>query len=217
MKKSVLLIVAAALLAGISGCSIYRQMSETNDFASYSQEEKKEYIAAQLQERYQISCEFSEVEKRPVDVFRQEEDYFTTAHTETGDRFNIWIDDDGKMTDTYRLIMEQEQINAVLAKMMQSELSGYAVLDFPIMEEKPEQEWFDEEIEEAMKAEGMNHLICLLAEDVQEEDFQVIERVFADLDGNVYLYETAHPEQFSSYEQISSLDDIDHIHLDGGE
>ena len=63
------------------------------------------------------------------------------------------------MTDTYRLIMEKEQINITLTQQLQSELSGYRLLDFPIMEEKPEREWFDERIEEAIKEEEMEHLI----------------------------------------------------------
>ena len=106
------------------------------------------------------------------------------------------------MTDTYRLIMEKEQINITLTQWLQSELSGYRVLDFPIMEEKPEREWFDERIEEAIKEEEMEHLIYLLTEDVHKEDIQVIERVFADLDGNVYIDETEHPEQFSYIEEL---------------
>lgn len=148
-----------------------------------------------------------------VDVFRHEDDYFTTAHTKTGDRFNVWIDDDGNMTDTYRLIMEKEQINITLTQQLQSELSGYRVLDFPIMEEKPEREWFDERIEEAIKEEEMEHLIYLLTEDVHKEDIQVIERVFADLDGNVYIDEIEDPEQFSSIEELSALTHRYHLNL----
>lgn len=205
-RKAVILTALAVLLIETAGC-------KANRFATYSQDEKKEYIAEKLNDRYQISCEFSEVEKRVVDVFRHEDDYFTTAHTKTGDRFNVWIDDDGNMTDTYRLIMEKEQINITLTQWLQSELSGYRVLDFPIMEEKPEREWFDERIEEAIKEEEMEHLIYLLTEDVHKEDIQVIERVFADLDGNVYIDETEHPEQFSSIEELSALTHRYHLNL----
>ena len=158
-RKAAILTALTVLLIETAGC-------KANRFATYSQDEKKEYIAEKLNDRYQISCEFSEVEKRVVDVFRHEDDYFTTAHTKTGDRFNVWIDDDGNMTDTYRLIMEKEQINITLTQQLQSELSGYLVLDFPIMEEKPEREWFDERSEGAIKEEGMEHLIYLLTEDV---------------------------------------------------
>ena len=81
-RKAVILTALAVLLIETAGC-------KANRFATYSQDEKKEYIAEKLNDRYQISCEFSEVEKRVVDVFRHEDDYFTTAHTKTGDRFNV--------------------------------------------------------------------------------------------------------------------------------
>lgn len=61
-RKAVILTALAVLLIETAGC-------KANRFATYSQDEKKEYIAEKLNDRYQISCEFSEVEKRVVDVF----------------------------------------------------------------------------------------------------------------------------------------------------
>ena len=58
-RKAVILTALAVLLIETAGC-------KANRFATYSQDE---YIAEKLNDRYQISCEFSEVEKRVVDVF----------------------------------------------------------------------------------------------------------------------------------------------------
>lgn len=52
-----------------------------------------------------------------------------------------------------------------------------------------------------------------MTEDVHKEDIQVIERVFADLDGNVYIDETEHLEQFSSVEELSALTHRYHLNL----
>lgn len=60
---------------------------------------------------------------------------------------------------------------------------------------KPEDNWFDDSIEELVSAEGMNHLIYLLTEEFHDEDMQMIERIFEDLDGNIYIYEIEDPEK----------------------
>ena len=157
------------------------------------------------------------MEKRAVNIFQNEDDFFTTARVDSRDPFNIWIDDEGNITDTYRLIEDRDQINLYLTQRMESILSGYKLLDFPIMEKKPEDNWFDDSIEELVSAEGMNHLIYLLTEEFHDEDMQMIERIFEDLDGNIYIYEIEDPEKISSYEQLSSLDHIEHINLNGGD
>lgn len=218
LKKTVLTIGVFAILIGAAGCSIvFRQLTGSKSFSSYSQDEKKAYIAEKLDEKYKISCEFSEVEKRAVNIFQNEDDFFTTARVDSRDPFNIWIDDEGNITDTYRLIEDRDQINLYLTQRMGSVLSGYKLLDFPIMEKKPEDNWFDDSIEELVSAEGMNHLIYLLTEEFHDEDMQMIERIFEDLDGNIYIYEIEDPEKISSYEQLSSLDHIEHINLNGGD
>ena len=218
LKKTVLTIGVFAILIGAAGCSIvFRQLTGSKSFSSYSQDEKKAYIAEKLDENYKISCEFSEVEKRAVNIFQNEDDFFTTARVDSRDPFNIWIDDEGNITDTYRLIEDRDQINLYLTQRMESVLSGYKLLDFPIMEKKPEDNWFDDSIEELVSAEGMNHLIYLLTEEFHDEDMQMIERIFEDLDGNIYIYEIEDPEKISSYEQLSSLDHIEHINLNGGD
>lgn len=218
LKKTVLTIGVFAILIGAAGCSIvFRQLTGSKSFSSYSQDEKKAYIAEKLDEKYKISCEFSEVKKRAVNIFQNEDDFFTTARVDSRDPFNIWIDDEGNITDTYRLIEDRDQINLYLTQRMESVLSGYKLLDFPIMEKKPEDNWFDDSIEELVSAEGMNHLIYLLTEEFHDEDMQMIERIFEDLDGNIYIYEIEDPEKISSYEQLSSLDHIEHINLNGGD
>ena len=218
LKKTVLTIGVFAILIGAAGCSIvFRQLTGSKSFSSYSQDEKKAYIAEKLDEKYKISCEFSEVKKRAINIFQNEDDFFTTARVDSRDPFNIWIDDEGNITDTYRLIEDRDQINLYLTQRMESILSGYKLLDFPIMEKKPEDNWFDDSIEELVSAEGMNHLIYLLTEEFHDEDMQMIERIFEDLDGNIYIYEIEDPEKISSYEQLSSLDHIEHINLNGGD
>ena len=218
LKKTVLTIGVFAILIGAAGCSIvFRQLTGSKSFSSYSQDEKKAYIAEKLDEKYKISCEFSEVKKRAINIFQNEDDFFTTARVDSRDPFNIWIDDEGNITDTYRLIEDRDQINLYLTQRMESVLSGYKLLDFPIMEKKPEDNWFDDSIEELVSAEGMNHLIYLLTEEFHDEDMQMIERIFEDLDGNIYIYEIEDPEKISSYEQLSSLDHIEHINLNGGD
>lgn len=218
LKKTVLTIGVFAILISAAGCSIvFRQLTGSKSFSSYSQDEKKAYIAEKLDEKYKISCEFSEVKKRAINIFQNEDDFFTTARVDSRDPFNIWIDDEGNITDTYRLIEDRDQINLYLTQRMESVLSGYKLLDFPIMEKKPEDNWFDDSIEELVSAEGMNHLIYLLTEEFHDEDMQMIERIFEDLDGNIYIYEIEDPEKISSYEQLSSLDHIEHINLNGGD
>ena len=61
LKKTVLTIGVFAILIGSAGCSIvFRQLTGSKSFSSYSQDEKKAYIAEKLDEKYKISCEFSE-------------------------------------------------------------------------------------------------------------------------------------------------------------
>lgn len=191
-----------SFLLGIWGCTpdaVDSTGSSSGVITSMSQQERQDYIAKYLKNAYGLDCEISEVKKRPVTMFQNEPLFYTTA-TIGETWFPVWVNDQGKVTDTAFLLELDSPLQQLLEKSAASYWADYSVSGSLLFEDPPSKKWTaQDDLSEMLKTEPVHLTVRLfLPESLPTEGIKAQVEKFGKFvtagDGTIFVYYCADPK-----------------------
>lgn len=199
MKKNFVKVVALmgilAMLLGLVSC----RKSEKNEngdnehhyFSSYTQEERKEYVADYLKENYGLTCEVSEVNQRQINAIWNEDYYFATARSQNDESISIWVDKYGEITDTVFMLDLQDQINECFVEKIDLQMDDYTIKSSTYFDSIPSKKWSSTDNMVDMLSDGrtFSSIWVFIDDDYPEENDRVLSQISSKIDFcNAYLF-----------------------------
>lgn len=179
MKKviSVLLLV---VLFSLCGCVNYGK------FYLMSQNDKRSYVKQELKSLYNIDCDISEIRKKEISMYENEEYYSGTASLNKNRWFPFWVDNYGNIKDTYFCVELSSSIDRYFSSYTNKYFSSdeFCLYTNTIFNTPPSKTWeIKDDLREMYKSEDIttNMFLFLKKDMVIDED--VFKRIKKDLSG----------------------------------
>lgn len=139
MKKSIMLLLACIMMVSVVSCKPDMN-NEKIQFYNMSKKAQESYVVDFLRAQYNIDCELTKIEKRQINVFETERLYHTVASFQSNS-FDVWIDDEGIISETYFLVDFQSEINQIVEKKLQGIFKSMRVYCADYFNNPPETRW----------------------------------------------------------------------------
>lgn len=180
----------------------------TSNFNIMPQDEKREYVRQELNSLYGIDCEISEIRKKQISMFENEEYYTGTASLSKNRWFPFWIDNFGNINDTYFCIKLSDNINEYFSLTVDKyyQRNDYYLYCNTAFIDPPGREWnISDNIEDMFREENIENNIFLFLGRKSSDDMQRLESIQNDLQGHkgrmkVYYCENPGKIDFDNYD-----------------
>lgn len=199
MKKVLSILLIAVLVFSLCSCVNY------DNFYLMSQNEKKEYVKQEIFDLYGIDCEISEIRKKEISMYDNEEYYSGTASLNKNRWFTFWVDNYGNIKDTYFCIELSNSIDNYFSSFINTYYSSneYCLYTNTALNTPPSKSWgTKDDLREMYKSEDIttNMFLFLKKDVVKTED--IFNRLKKDLSG------------YKGYLKVYYCDDINDVVFD---
>ena len=192
--KRALFVVCCLLLLGCARKNDDSKLEkEMMNFAKFSQEQRKSYIARYLKEQYDITATISDVDRRPINSFTSEENYFALATCEDNTIIYCWVSNEGVVWDSKFVNDLSEDINQMFKTRLEKVLDDYKVYCECRLKSPTEKKWSANELESMLKEEDIEISIHIFMDESEsDQPIGLLETELSNqmqgMSGNGYIY-----------------------------
>lgn len=178
---------------GILGCNKQTAPLENEvKFSKYSQQARKDYINEYLQENYNLNCKISEVKQKQVTALKNEDYYFATATTATGDIISVWVSNTGEIKDSFSLIKMSDEISAIFSNKVHQIIPGCEVYSYTEFRDFPTSDLISSSNVELYLQQQPTYTYVRIFTDeevyISEATMDSLQSAMGDFDSSIYLY-----------------------------
>ncbi len=177
------------------GCAKGNKSRKQNEkvFSAMSQDRKRAYVADYLKERYGIETTILSVEKRQINSFSSEEDFFAIAKYNGTERIYCWISDEGVIADSKFVNDATDSINALFKQKIGNRLSAYKIDCKSTLHTPAKQTWDQDSVEEMLAYDDISTSVRIFVEKSEKETAtnavdNKFNNIFAFTTGSCYIY-----------------------------
>lgn len=208
MKKKllsvVLILMCFSWLIGLSGCEKKTGVHSSEQhssapFATYTQEEKINYVVDYLKTQYGLTTEISEIKKRQVNSFSSEEMYYAIAKYNENSRIYCWISDNGKISDSKFINDLQIPVNRLFSEKISDKLNDCQVICSCTLNSPTEKTWTEDRVVQMLSTEDISVSVRIFVNNNEKEKAEVLvsnafDGAFSFATGRCYIYFTESTE-----------------------
>lgn len=202
--KVIVIMGVLTMLFSLSSCrkSENNENSDKNEqkyFSSYTQEQRKEYVADYLKENYGLICDVSDVKQRQETAIKNEDYYFATAVSSKDEHISVWIDKYGDITDTVFMLGLQDQITECIVKKIGLQNENYSIRSFTEFRSIPSRKWSasDNLIDMLDDNRTFSYIWIFVNDAYSEDNNELLSQISTKLDfcnAQLYLYNCDNPQ-----------------------
>ena len=194
-----------SLFSGICGCRKSAQKQDGIRFASFSQDQRINFVEQHLKTQYGLETDIAEVNKKQINAFQSEQLYYAIAKCEDGSRIYCWVDENGAISDSKFLNDLQEPINRLFADKISDKLSKCQVVCSCTLRAPASAVWQEDQIEQMLSGEDISVSVRIFVEHSEKTQAEELVKnrfdgLFSFASGNCYVYfvETAQADVISN-------------------
>lgn len=128
--KYILIFLALSVILTITSCGTDNRNTGDNSmaFSHMTQAEKKEYVQDYLKDTYGLNSEITaDINKREINSFSSEEQYYAIAKLEDNRRVYCWISDEGNVSDSCFVLNLQSDIEKLFEDIIDDTIPEFKI------------------------------------------------------------------------------------------
>lgn len=196
LKRMFLIIMCLSMLLGMCGCKKLKEdipKEEPIKFATFTQEERAEYVENYLKEEYGLETEVGEVFRKQDGVFFLEDEYFAIARCKDEKRIHCWVTEEGKIMDSQFLNDLEEPIDKLFEEIIYEKLPNCKVICYSILNSPTEKTWNENEIKQMLATENIEIILHIFVDKNEKETVEELyenefDGAFSFTNGACFIY-----------------------------
>lgn len=196
LRKYILVVLAMFVLLTITSCGTENRNTRDNNmtFSQMAQTEKKEYVQDYLRDTYGFNSEITaDIKKREINSFSNEEQYYAIAKTQDNERVYCWINDDGKISDSYFVLNMQNDIENLFKDIIDDTVSDFEISCVTTLNYPTEKTYDSSSVFTMLSTEPVTTSVRIFVDSsgrdlIQKEIPSIVDEKLNFTDGCIYVY-----------------------------
>lgn len=194
--KYIIIFLVLIVLLIITSCGTDNRNMGDNSmvFSHMTQVEKKEYVRDYLKNTYGFNSEITaDIDKREINSFSSEEQYYAIAKAEDNRRVYCWINDAGKISDSYFVLNMQDDIENLFKDIIDDTVSDFKISCVTTLNYPTEKTYDSSSVFTMLSTEPVTTSVRIFIESSDKDLIQkgipnIVDKKLNFTDGCIYIY-----------------------------